>query len=206
MALLRTKPLKSITVKELTDLADVNRATFYAHYSDVFDMAGQLRSSLRDVFRSLVEAHADELERGRYRGLLADIFAYFDKNEEALSVVLGPNADGSFLNDIIEVVRTASMQAVASASGRDGAPDPFVDAPALCNYHFYFLAGGVSSILKTWVDHGRTEPIDVMVDVANAYVTAVMGQLEPNVELFRRAGLTHDAATAASGITTLAIA
>ena len=209
MALLHDKPLKSITVKELTDLADVNRATFYAHYSDVFDMAGQMRSGLKDVFRSLVETHAEELEGGSYRGLLADVFGYFDKNEEAISVVLGPNADGSFLNDIIEVMRAASLQALAAHAERGSAgtaasdlaggtpggavANPFLTVPELCNYHFYFLAGGVSNILKSWVAHGRREPIEVMVDCANNYVEALMGCLEPNAALFERAGLARSA-------------
>lgn len=230
MALLHDKPLKSITVKELTDLADVNRATFYAHYSDVFDMAGQMRSSLKDVFRSLVETHAEELEGGSYRGLLADVFGYFDKNEEAISVVLGPNADDSFLNDIIEVMRTASLQALAAHAERRGAgaeasglagavesgaagdttggavTNPFLTVPELCNYHFYFLAGGVSNILKSWVAHGRREPIEVMVDCANNYVEALMSCLEPNAALFERAGLARSASGSggARGVTALA--
>ena len=37
-ALLREKDLKDITVRELTDRADVNRGTFYSHYQDVYDM------------------------------------------------------------------------------------------------------------------------------------------------------------------------
>ena len=38
IALLKKKPYSSITVKELCDLADVNRGTFYYHYTDIFDM------------------------------------------------------------------------------------------------------------------------------------------------------------------------
>lgn len=190
MALLRDKPLKSITVKELTDLADVNRATFYAHFSDVFDMAGKMREELKDVFRSLVETHAEELGQGSYRGLLNDVFEYFDKNEEALSVVLGPNSDGTFLSDIIEVMRTAALQALASAPVPQGNVNPCLVAPELVNYHFYFIAGGVSSIMKAWVGHGRREPIGTMVDMANMYVESAMACLDANVELFGEAGLT----------------
>ena len=189
MALLRDKPLKSITVKELTDLADVNRATFYAHFSDVFDMAGKMREELKDVFRSLVETHAEELGKGSYRGLLNDVFEYFDKNEEALSVVLGPNSDGTFLTDIIEVMRTAALQALASAPASQWGVNPCLVAPELVNYHFYFIAGGVSSIMKTWVSHGRREPIGTMVDMANTYVESVMACLDANVALFEKDGL-----------------
>ena len=33
--LLLEKPVREITVRELTDRADVNRGTFYAHYTDL---------------------------------------------------------------------------------------------------------------------------------------------------------------------------
>ena len=38
MTLMQTKPVNAISVKELTELADVNRGTFYLHYSDIYDM------------------------------------------------------------------------------------------------------------------------------------------------------------------------
>ena len=41
-ALMREKELKDITVRELTDLADVNRGTFYSHYKDLYDMREQV--------------------------------------------------------------------------------------------------------------------------------------------------------------------
>ena len=33
LALLKQKPINKITVKEVCELAELNRATFYAHYS-----------------------------------------------------------------------------------------------------------------------------------------------------------------------------
>ena len=36
--LLQKKQVNEITVKELTDLADMNRGTFYMYYRDIFDM------------------------------------------------------------------------------------------------------------------------------------------------------------------------
>ena len=38
LSLLRKKPINKITVKEVCELAELNRATFYSHYSDCFDL------------------------------------------------------------------------------------------------------------------------------------------------------------------------
>ena len=36
--LLMHKDLKDITISELTEMADVNRGTFYLHYRDIYDL------------------------------------------------------------------------------------------------------------------------------------------------------------------------
>ena len=39
---LRTqKPLEKITIKELSELAMINKATFYSHYTDIYDLSEQ---------------------------------------------------------------------------------------------------------------------------------------------------------------------
>lgn len=40
--LLQQKPIKDITVREIADLVDINRGTFYLHYKDVYDMLEQI--------------------------------------------------------------------------------------------------------------------------------------------------------------------
>ncbi|MDO4337142.1 MAG: TetR/AcrR family transcriptional regulator [Eubacteriales bacterium] len=72
------KPLEKITVKELADLAFINKATFYQHYQDIYDLAETLEneaieSVLKDIphpeylltnpkegFRELADAMASQ--------------------------------------------------------------------------------------------------------------------------------------------------
>ena len=46
MILIKDKNINQITVKELTDLADINRKTFYLHYKDIFDMVDNIKEQL----------------------------------------------------------------------------------------------------------------------------------------------------------------
>ncbi len=52
LSLMKEKSVKHITVKELCDKADINRGTFYLHYTDVFDIEVQIDDFL---FRYLDE-------------------------------------------------------------------------------------------------------------------------------------------------------
>ena len=44
LELRKQKPLEKISVKELSELAYINKATFYTHYRDIFDLADQLEN------------------------------------------------------------------------------------------------------------------------------------------------------------------
>ena len=44
-SLMKEKPIKDISVKELTDLADINRGTFYLHYRDISEWFNSWRTS-----------------------------------------------------------------------------------------------------------------------------------------------------------------
>lgn len=44
----KQKPLEKISVKELAELAYINKATFYTHYHDIFDLADQLENEFFD--------------------------------------------------------------------------------------------------------------------------------------------------------------
>lgn len=43
LELMQHKPVNKITVKEICERAELNRATFYAHYSDCFDLLESMR-------------------------------------------------------------------------------------------------------------------------------------------------------------------
>ena len=50
LKLLKEKPANRITVKEVCALAQLNRATFYAHYSDCFALMESIENELIDAF------------------------------------------------------------------------------------------------------------------------------------------------------------
>ena len=46
--LMQKKSIKEITVKELVDEVDINRSTFYLHYSDIYQMLESVENELMD--------------------------------------------------------------------------------------------------------------------------------------------------------------
>jgi len=46
MKLLKEKSISTITVKEICKEADINRSTFYAHYSDQYDLLEKIEEEI----------------------------------------------------------------------------------------------------------------------------------------------------------------
>ncbi len=46
LQLRKHKPLERITIKELAQLAEISKATFYLHYKDIYDLSQQLQNEV----------------------------------------------------------------------------------------------------------------------------------------------------------------
>lgn len=74
-SLLRQKPLDEILVQEITDAAEVNRATFYDHYNDKFDLFNAVISA---DFQKLLDARNVCFDGNCTSGLSAIVLAVGD--------------------------------------------------------------------------------------------------------------------------------
>ena len=71
-ALLKEKKVQDITVREIADMADINRGTFYLHYKDVFDLMEQIENELLKELEDMLNAvtNATEIMSRRKIGAL----------------------------------------------------------------------------------------------------------------------------------------
>lgn len=175
---LEKKPLSAITVSELTEKADVNRTTFYAHYQDPFDMFAQLKREFCDICGDLVDAHGEEIAAGAYTALIRDILEYFGKNDAVFRVVLGDHADGSFFQDVITTFHEHCLRfgtPIEHAKRSDSVARRIIEkhpdeAYSLCTMQFDYIAGGVINAMRRWIENGCKESVDTMTIVIDGFV------------------------------------
>ena len=73
------KPLEKITVKELCQLARINKSTFYAHYSDIYELSDVLETQMvTAVIESLKPASLLFQEPGRFTAELTRAYCAQD--------------------------------------------------------------------------------------------------------------------------------
>lgn len=142
MKMVLRKPLRSITVKELTNDADVNRSTFYFHYQDVKAMVKEMEGEFFNDFAAALEA----IDQKSHDSLLI-LARCLENHMDLCKIVLGSNGDMEFLEEMKNIIEEKISRIWKSAVPEMSDEDlQILDA---------FLIGGVVSTLQRWV---REEP------------------------------------------------
>lgn len=105
LSLLREKPVNKITVKEVCELAELNRATFYAHYSDCFALMDRIEQELLDAFEQSLRL----IEGFDVSVLISAIYTMVEQHEDACRVLIFNGASPSLLGRMIDLAKEDSI-------------------------------------------------------------------------------------------------
>lgn len=165
--LMQEKPIKDITVRELAQLVDINRCTFYLHYRDIYDMVEQVEQEVFDEFEALVRAHPAEELQNKPLALLLDLFTFFSVNADISSAFLGGNGDMAFFSKLIDMIRVRVLEFWQQEQKKD---------PEQYDYYFSFLASGFLGIIREWFAREMKETPAQMASMAEQLVLHGMGR------------------------------
>ena len=156
--LLQEKQINEITVKELTDLADMNRGTFYLYYKDMFDMLEKIEDGMFEALDAIVSLHEHDDMSQQTKPILLDLFRFIEDNQEMCRVLLSPHGDMNFLHRLNEVVREKCLKAWPNIRKEKGEAD--------FDYHYSFVVFGCAGIIRAWVNRNCSESAEKMAEMA----------------------------------------
>ena len=160
--LLQEKQVNEITVRELTDLADMNRGTFYLYYKDIFDMLEKIEDSMFAALDVIMERHEKDALAADTKPILLDLFNFIQENKEMSRVLLSVNGDMNFLHRLNEVVREKCRSAwLTLRNGRD--EDNF-------DYHYSFVVFGCAGVIRAWVNRDCPESAEEMAELSDRMI------------------------------------
>lgn len=164
LELLHEKPINAITVRELTERADVNRGTFYFHYSDIYDMLAKLENEFFIRFDEITNALAIIQGDNRVHSYIAEIFSFLLKNADLCEILLGPHGDMDFVNRLKKLVDEkcfSNWQAIN--------PEANIAQFELFNS---FIINGFIGLFEKWLSSGHKQKPEEMASFA---VTLIKG-------------------------------
>ena len=162
--LLQQKQVNEITVKELTDLADMNRGTFYLYYKDIYDMLEKIQDEMFEKLDGIFELRADEEVTEQTKPILLDLFRFIEENQEMCRVLLSPNGDMSFLHRLNEVLREKCLHLYLGSEPAANEED--------FDYRYSFVVYGCAGIIRAWVGRNCPEKPEQMAELANHLIVS----------------------------------
>ena len=106
----KTKSVNKITVKELTDLVEINRGTFYLHYKDVYDLVDSIENELCEEFDQKVLTVTPDDILHRPVDVLETFFDYFKTHRDIINVLMGENGDAKFVYRFGELMNVKILE------------------------------------------------------------------------------------------------
>ncbi len=140
LTLMKDKPLSKISVSELTELADVNRKTFYNHYSDLKDVLAEIENEFLETIFDIIDRDNiwNDIENPNL--FLHKLFCVIEQNISLLRLLM---ESGEHIHLIFsfrkELRRLWSEQIFTKGTN-----------PAELTFLMDFVASGVVAVLESW--------------------------------------------------------
>ncbi len=149
--LLEAKPIQKITVKEICARAEINRATFYSHYRDPYDLLQQIEDELfEDLSTRVVKKYTYE----NLTAITQRAFEIIADNIELCRILFSGNGTRQFLDRIMSLARETTISGWKAKYPRA--------TKYQIEFLFQFFIAGCVAVLEYWVKIGMKEtPIEL---------------------------------------------
>lgn len=150
LELMEEKGLDKVTVRDLTIKADINRGTFYLHYTDIHDLLTQMK---QEIFKGIKQIAAtvdlSEIkgyaEKGQYYPNLLEMLKYIAANFDFFRIILSSKGDPSFPLQMKAFIKEAMYEPVfLKIAQRQNSAIPI-------DYLIAFITSAQLGVITHWV-------------------------------------------------------
>lgn len=144
--LMLEKAVGKISVKELTQKADVNRSTFYLHYLDIYDMLEQMENEFLETIQGFFHDFFTPLPTSMPLTLFVNISEWLEQDKEYYVKLLRGSASGYIFEELESRIRDEFLTLLYLI---------FLDEESLdLRTRVNFTVSGTVGVLRMWVMEG----------------------------------------------------
>jgi AcrR family transcriptional regulator len=173
VALMKTKSILNIAVKEICETAGVSRTTFYAHYKDQYDILRQLEEEILADVDNFTLKYSLSGEVAPTRELVImfkPILQYIAANSNSIQVLLSENGESGFQRRLFSRYIIGRMRKLKKS--QSGA---LIDERDL-KYYSVFIRDGFIAIVQEWLKSDMDIHINDMAKIFAKMVRGVLTQ------------------------------
>lgn len=175
LELMKQKTFSDISVRDVTDAADMNRATFYLHYTGTAELLHSVEEDLLEELQALVDDHMQEtFAVGSVTPVFDPVLDFAVEHRETCAVLFASSEASGFFQSIQRLVH------------KNGAPlvkTWFRPAdPRMTDYLLNFLAWGFIGLLDEWFEKDMALPKAELLAAAQRLADSAAAGLFPQEE------------------------
>lgn len=148
VTLLKEKPINKISVRELSDMADISRGTFYVHYVDIYDMVDKLEDEFVDRLKETI-AQVGECNEENLAIILETLFEAFQDESDLFITLLSGSTTYEFTEKLKAAIEPPIRQGFGEMLREIGS-----DNPRIPEYFVTYMLSSTLAIVTQWVKDG----------------------------------------------------
>lgn len=161
--LMQKKSIKEISVKELVDEVDINRSTFYLHYSDIPGLLAEIENEMMEEMQRAIREHPIDPGKDTVYYFIQDLFHVLDENRQIASALVGPHGDIGFVHKLEQLLEEKSRESLAAL---------VPEKSGEMKYFYSYCLNGCLGFVKTWLETGENETPEYAAEMAYRMVVS----------------------------------
>jgi AcrR family transcriptional regulator len=150
MELMKENSILSVSVKDICDLADISRSTFYDHYKDQYDLLKQIEDDTLAYFEDMLIRYKDKLTKKDTCQMVEEMLTYIANNGTTIHVLLSENGDIAFQKKLLYhfIMHNQITKYFSEKQNDETKP-----------YYSVFLVHGSIGLIQHWLKNNMAMPI-----------------------------------------------
>ncbi|UXV32736.1 TetR/AcrR family transcriptional regulator [Mammaliicoccus sciuri] len=161
--LLKENNLDRITIQQISDLADVNRGTFYLNYEDKYALLDEMENEQIEKIKGFVDIRkmdlstktSDRFIEDFANKIIKNVITHIEHNIEFYQVILNLERKSQIEEQLADIVRSNIKHLIGNKDNVFGIPE---------NYYLSYVVGSMMSIIKYWVSDENRVSVEELVN------------------------------------------
>jgi AcrR family transcriptional regulator len=173
--LIEEKGFNDISITDLTKRADINRGTFYLHYTDKYDLLEKVENEVIQEIQEQTK-DIDSINLLNIDALneplpfMIKLFEYFKENSNFMKAILGPKGDPIFHNKIKKFIETNLFEkTLIKTFNKDNVLVPE-------EYFISYVLSAHLGVVQQWIESGmKKSPKDMALILTKLFLLGPFG-------------------------------
>ena len=170
LEMMKQKRFSEISVRDVTDSADMNRTTFYLHYTDTTQLLQSMEEDLLTEAQMLVNAHIQEtVADGSLRPVFAPILDFVVEHREVCTILFENNEVSQFAEHLQQLIHRNGTEVIRAWF------QPMDDQQL--SYLLRFITYGLIGLIREWFQKNMDLPKEELLITAEFLVDGAASRL-----------------------------